>query len=99
MVQELVCDMLRHMSITDFEQYKKAVAKVEKERYDEMWWTHEKNDDYIYRVHYIDKHTHLLIKGKDAYKEYMSNRDAIMVERYTKDLFPTYTTLMRKETA
>lgn len=99
MVQELVCDYLRHMSLADFTLYKDAVEKVEKERYKEMWWTHERMDEYLYIIHYADGHTHLVCKGKEAYNIYEKDSDAIMVEGKTKDLFPTYKVLIRKEVA
>lgn len=96
MLQELVIDMLRRMPLADFDVYLKAVAKVEKERYREMWYTHDNVDDYIYIVHYSDGHTHMTCKGKESYTEYMASDDAVMLERKTKDLFPTYQTLLQK---
>lgn len=99
MIQDLVIDMLRRMPIADFNLYKQAVAKVEQERYNEMWYDHDNVDDYIYIVHYSDGHTHTTCRGKQSYNEYMTSEDAVMIERKTKDLFPTYQTLLKKETA
>ena len=62
----------------------------------ENFYLHEKIDDYIYIVHYLDGHTHMDYIGARSYNEYISNEDAIKIERKTKDLFPTYETLMEK---
>ena len=99
MLQEQIHDAIRSMTSADLEAIKKMIAQEEKDRYDEMWWIHDRIDDYLYKVHYRDGHIHITCKGADSYKEYMMNDDAMWIERYTKDLFPTYEFLMRKEQA
>ena len=91
--------MIRSMNTADLEAIKKMIAQEEKNRYDEMWWTHDKIDDYLYKIHYIDGHTYVVCKGKQAYEMYTKDKDAMWLERYTKNLFPTYEFLTRKELA
>lgn len=90
-------EMLRSLSISELESLRDAMNKVIEERYDEMWWIHDKIDNYLYVVHYADDKKHMSCKGKESYEEFMKHDDAIWIERYTKDLFPTYEFLMRKE--
>ena len=99
MTREQIFQYVSTMDSADLDAIKMMVAARENELYDIRWWTHEKIDEYLYKVHYQDGHTHITCKGKDSYEEYMRNDDAIWIERYTKDLFPTYELLMRKEQA
>lgn len=99
MSQEQICNTIHTMSHEDLDAVKKMIAAEEKSRYDDMWWTHDRIDDYLYIVHYRDGSTHLSCKGKDSYEEYMKEDDALWIERKTKNLFPVKEFLMRKETA
>ena len=81
MNQEQIFEYISKVNITDLDAIKMMVAARENELYDIRWWTHEKIDDYIYKVHYQDGHTHITCKGADSYREYMKNDDAIWIER------------------
>lgn len=99
MTREQINQYISTIDSADLDAIKMMVAARENELYDIRWWTHEKIDDYLYIVHYRDGRKHLSCKGADSYQEYIRNDDATWIERKTKDLFPTYETLMRKETA
>lgn len=99
MTREQIFQYVSTMDSADLDAIKMMVAARENELYDIRWWTHEKIDEYLYIVHYRDGRKHLSCKGADSYQEYIRNDDAIWIERKTKDLFPTYETLMRKEQA
>lgn len=99
MLQEQIHDAIRSMSTADLEAIKSMIAKEERNRYDEMWWTHDRIDDYLYKIHYADGNTYVMCKGKQAYERYLKEEDATWIERYTKNLFPTYEFLERKERA
>ena len=94
---EQFADVIRSMSTADLEAIKSMIAKEERNRYDEMWWVHDKIDDYLYKVHFADGHTYVVCKGQQAYEIYEKDDSATWVERYTKNLFPTFEFLMRKE--
>lgn len=66
---------------------------------DENFMLHDYLDSYFYLVYYLDGSWHLFTKGKDAYENYTRNNDAVRIVSKTKDLFPTYKELVRKETA
>ena len=99
MNQEQILEYISNVNIADLDAIKKMIEDREEEMYEEAWWTHETIDDYLYKVHYQDGHTHITCKGADSYREYIKSDDAVWIERYTKDLFPTYEFLMRKEQA
>ena len=99
MTREQIYEYVSTIDSADLDAIKMMVAARENELYDIRWWTHETIDDYLYKVHYQDGHTHISCKGADSYREYIRNEDAVWIERYTKDLFPTYEFLMRKEQA
>ena len=65
----------------------------------ENFMLHDYIDEYFYYVCYIDGSRYLYTKGKEAYDEFTRNMDAVSIVSKTKDLFPVYTELMRKETA
>ena len=96
---EQFADVIRSMSTADLEAIKSMIAKEERNRYDEMWWTHDRIDDYLYKIHYADGHTYVICKVKQAYDRYLKEEDDTWIERYTKNLFPTYEFLERKERA
>ena len=91
--------MIRNLSATELGEIKDFIEKETSNRYEEMWWDHNKIDNYIYKVHLSNGDYRLFCKGKQAYDEYNKNDKAIMVERLTKDLFPKSNILLRKETA
>lgn len=99
MTREQIYEYVSTMDSAELDAIKMMVAARENELYDIRWWTHEKIDDYLYIVHYRDGRKHLTCKGADSYREYMRSDDAVWIERYTKDLFPEYEFLMRKEQA
>ena len=87
MLQEQIQDTIRSMSTADLEAIKSMIA------------THDRIDDYLYKIHYADGNTYVMCKGKQAYERYLKEEDATWIERYTKNLFPTYEFLERKEIA
>lgn len=66
---------------------------------DENFMLHDYIDSYFYYVYYVDGSYHMTAKGKEAYEEFERNRDAVKIMSKTKNLFPTWKELMRKETA
>lgn len=66
---------------------------------DENFMLHDYLDEYFYYVYYLDGSRYLFTKGKDAYDEYMRRSDAVRIVSKTKDLFPTFKELIRKEIA
>ena len=57
---------------------------------------HDRLDNYIYVVRFVDGDHHYYVKGNEAYHRFLED-DAISVERKTKDLFPTVELLLKKE--
>lgn len=64
---------------------------------DENFMLHDYVDSYFYYVHYEDGSSHLHVKGKDAYDTFMRSETAVKIVRKTKNLFPTFEEIMRKE--
>ena len=86
---------------TDLEELKKLIdikIREEQERA-ENFMLHDWTDNYIYVVYYLNGEYHYYCKGKEAYKRYLNDADAIKVARKTKDLFPNYETILEKEIA
>lgn len=90
-------EQISAMSLKEIEALKLLIEEREEELYDEAWYRHTRLDDYIYKVHYANGEYCRYCKGADAYEEYLNH--GTWIERYTKDLFPTYEFLMRKEPA
>ena len=63
----------------------------------ENFMLHEELDEYLYIIHYTDGHTYIAQTGKKAYDMYINDDSAISIERKTKNLFPTYELLIKKE--
>lgn len=57
---------------------------------------HDEIDSYFYVVRYSNGEYNLFCKGKDAYDRYRRDKDAICIERKTKNLRPTYETLIQR---
>lgn len=64
---------------------------------EENFFLHDYIDNWFYMVNYEDESWHLFVKGQDAYREYTSNPSAVAITRKSKDLFPTYQTMMSKQ--
>ena len=62
----------------------------------ENFYLNDTTDNYIYIVRYRNGKYHYVFKGADAYKEYMNSDYACKLDRKTKNLFPTYESLMEK---
>lgn len=62
----------------------------------ENFMYHKKIDDYLYLVYYQDGTFNLFCIGADAYERFMKRDDAVRVERKTKDLFPKYEVILKK---
>ena len=57
---------------------------------------HDEIDSYFYIVRYTNGEYNLYAKGKDAYDRYRRDENAVCVERKTKNLYPTYETLIQR---
>ena len=97
MLQEQIHDVLRSMTAADLEAIKEMIAREERNRYDEMWWTHDRIDNYLYYVYYDDGTEWMHCVAKKVYDEYIKNEKAVCIKRKTKDLFPTWETMLTKE--
>lgn len=64
---------------------------------DENFWMRDKIDNYLYVIYYIDGSYYTDCIGKRAYERYMGDPNAFKICYKTKDLFPTYGTLLVKE--
>ena len=98
MTQEQI-NFISTLDATTLDAVKKLLVKREMELYNERWWTHDGIDNYIYVITYVDGRKFHDYQGKRTYKKYLNDADAIAIGRETKDLFPEYEELMRKETA
>ena len=96
---------IESMTLADLQAVKKMIEEQEEKHYDENWKEHAEIDDYLYIIHYNDKKEYT---GKNVYYDYIAKRcyekflnddNAVWFERKTKDLFPTYEFLERKERA
>lgn len=97
MTNEQINNFIHSLNATDFNNLREFIKKEEKSRYDEMWWTHNRIDNYLYYVYYKDGSEWMHCIAKKVYDEYISNENAICIKRKTKDLFPTWETLMEKK--
>lgn len=57
---------------------------------------HDELDGYFYIVRFGNGEYNLYCKGKEAYERYSRDENAIRVERKTKNLYPTYETLIQR---
>lgn len=96
MIQEQIRNELRSMSADELEAIKRMIEEEEESRYDEMWWTHTRKDDYIYIIHYKNGDYYLHHIASETYRKYLDDDNAEWIERRTKDLFPVYEFLERK---
>lgn len=64
----------------------------------ENFYLHDRTDDYIYICVYDDGKIHYDYLGSSAYKRYLKDDHVVAIRRKTKDLFPTYEDLIKKET-
>lgn len=94
-----IADYLKSLSIADLESVKKLIEQREQDDYDANWKSHKRKDDYFYIIHYKDGTYFCHHIGYDAYQKYLNDDKAEWIERKTKDLFPTYEFLERKQTA
>lgn len=90
-------EQIHNLSTADLEAIKEMIAQEEKNRYDEMWWTHDRIDNYLYYVYYDDGTQWMHCIAKKVYDEYIKNEKAICIKRKTKNLFPTWETMIAKE--
>lgn len=90
---------LKTLSGAELEEVKKAVEQEEEDQImkDENFMFRDFIDDYFYMIYYKDGSFHYDYIGKRAYKKYMEDPNAIRIGYKTKDLFPTYGTLLVKE--
>lgn len=99
--QEIVAfnESILHFRGTDLHELKRLIEQKIQEEYDlpENFMHHDKVDDYIYIVEYFDGSYHYDCIGKRSYEEYIGNVNAVRIRRKTKELYPTYETLLEKE--
>lgn len=91
--------LLKNMSANELAELRDQVDDEIQEIYwaDENFWMREKTDSFIYITRYDDGSYYYDYIGKNAYERYLNDTNAIQLDYKTKDLFPTYGTLMRKE--
>ena len=91
--------LLKNMSANELTELRDQVDDEIQEIYwaDENFWMREKTDSFIYITRYDDGSYHYDYIGKNAYERYLNDTNAIQLDYKTKDLFPTYGTLMRKD--
>lgn len=89
-------DSMDKLSGFELEELKnKFDAKFEKlSQLDRNYNLHDFIDDYTYIVYYNDDSFHYYSKGQEAYKSYLNS--GVKLERKTKDLYPTYESLLNK---
>ena len=97
MEQKELYEFIKKMNPSDYAAVKEMIAKEEKKNYDEMWWNHDRIDNYLYYVYYDDGTQWMHCIAKKVYDEYIKNEKAICIKRKTKDLFPTWETMLTKE--
>lgn len=83
----------------DLALLKKLIERRMQDEYDDPanFMFHDRIDDYIYIVDYMDGSYHYDYIGKRSYNEYINNADAVRIRRKTKSLSPVYETLLEKE--
>lgn len=92
-------DLLSSMSRMDGLQLMNLRERFDK-RFDELkhldrnFMLQDFIGDYFYEVHFDDDSTNIYCKGEEAYDNYM--RHGTKLVQKSKDLFPTYKTLMEK---
>ena len=93
-----VIDAIGNLNTADLLLLKQYIETKIEDDYDlkENFYLHDRIDDYIYIVDYLDGSYHYFCKGAEAYKIYMSDVYATKIRRKTKDLFPVYETLKEK---
>lgn len=92
-------EYLTTLSSKELEMVKKLIEQRENVDYDKNWKVHERKDDYLYIIHYTNGDVYYHHIAQVAYKKYLNEDDAEWIERKTKDLFPTYEFLERKNKA
>lgn len=97
MTQTEIRDYIASLDGSQLEALRRAIVQQEQEVYEKSFYLHEHTDGYIYIIHYRDGSEYMDYLGKRAYDRYISEPDAISIERKTKDLFPVYEQLLSKE--
>ena len=92
-------ESILHFTGTDLLKLKELIDQKIQEEYDkpQNFMHHDKVDDYIYIIDYIDGSYHYDCIGRRSYEEYISNIEAVRIRRKTKSLYPAYETLLEKE--
>lgn len=79
----------------------KRVKELFDEKFDEVcqkdanYPMHDFIDNFIYIIYYPDGEHKYCFNGAEAYDRYM--KEGVRLDRKTKDLFPTYETLLQRE--
>lgn len=96
--KEVFRNRIAKFSGADLQIIKDMIDEQVEIEYDktENFMYHESIDDYLYLVYYSDGSKNLFCIGADAYERYTKREDAVRIERKTKNLFPTYEVIMKK---
>lgn len=79
------------------EVFKAVSSEVEKNYWsDDNFFMRDVTDNYIYITRYADGSYYYDCIGKKAYEKYLHDDNCIRIDYKTKDLRPTYGTLMAK---
>lgn len=97
--KELLKSLLKQMNGFELEEIRKEVdSEIETQYFkDENFWMRSTTDDYIYINIYSDGSYHYDYIGARAYKNYIKDNNCVQIDYKTKDLFPKFGTLARKE--
>lgn len=89
---------LKQLNGKELNELRQAVEEEIEDQWwcDENFWMRETIDSYIYITIFDDLTYHYDYLGSRAYERYMSDPRAVRIEYKTKDLFPTYGTLMAR---
>lgn len=90
-----------YLKMLDGQELQEILSQVNEEIEQQYWsddnfFIRDCTDDYIYITKYRDGSFHYDCIGKKAYEKYLLDENCIEVGYKTKDLFPTYGTLMIK---
>ena len=97
-IEELICH-IKHGEFVN--KIKDLLEENIRENYDlkDNFKFHDTIDSYFYITRFSNGEYALDITGKKGYERFIQNQDAIQLERKTKNLFPTYEILLKKEVA
>ena len=92
-------EYLNGMNTDQLLALKSAIEEKIEENYNlkENFFLHDRIDDYIYICVYDDGKIYYDFLGSRAYTRYLKDDHVVAIRRKTKDLFPTYEDLLKKD--